>query len=120
MFFIEGICLRLRSRLGYRRIVRLWLRAAPHQDKGEKDSANEQKEKQPTGRLLKEFRPNLPQIHLDSFGCCRPSARTMRTFHLLSGARLLRPPWLLPVIAKNAGVVDFGGIMPEASAMDCV
>ena len=26
----------------------------------------------------------------------------------------------LPVIAKNAGVVDFGGITPDASARDCV
>jgi hypothetical protein len=96
------------------------LRAPPQQDKGEKDSANKQKEKQPAGGLLKEFRPNLPQVHLDCSGCWRPSARTTRTFHLLSGARLLRPPWPLPVIAKNAGVVDFGGIMPEASATDCV
>ena len=30
---------------------------------------------------------------------------------------MFRPPWPLPVIAKNAGVVDFGGITPDASAI---
>jgi len=50
-------------------IVWLWLGFAPQQDKGEEDSANDQEEKQPPGRLLKDLRPNLAQIHLDSSGC---------------------------------------------------
>jgi len=34
------------------RIVRLWLRSAPQQDKGEEDPANEQEEKQPAPRAI--------------------------------------------------------------------
>ena len=117
---VEGIALRLRGLMSDLRVVRLWLGSAPQQDKGEEYPADEQEEKQPAGGLLKDLRPYLAQIHFDSSGCCWPSARTTRTFHLLSGARLFRPPWPLPVIAKNAGVVDFGGITPDASAIDCV
>ena len=117
---VEGIALRPRGLMSDLRVVRLWLGSAPQQDKGEEYPTDEQEEKQPAGGLLKDLRPYLAQIHFDSSGCCWPSARTTKTFHLLSGARLLRPPWPLPVTAKNAGVVDFGGITPDASAIDCV
>ena len=117
---VEGIALRPRGLMSDLRVVRLWLGSAPQQDKGEENLTNEQEEKQPAGGLLEDLRPYLAQIHFDSSGCCWRSARTTRTFHLLSGERLLRPPWPLPVTAKNADVIDFGGITPDASAIDCV
>ena len=48
------------------RVVRLWLRSAPQQDKGEEYPADNQEEKQPAGGLLKDLRPDLAQIHLSS------------------------------------------------------
>ena len=66
---VEGIALRLRGLMSDLRVVRLWLGSAPQQDKGEEDPADEQEEKQPAGGLLKDLRPYLAQIHLDSSGC---------------------------------------------------
>ena len=86
--------------------------------KARKIPANEEKKNEPPRGFLKQFRPDFARVHLSSSRW--PSTRTTSTFHLLSGARLLRPPVPLPVIAKNAGVVDLGGITPDASARDCV
>ena len=114
----KGIALCLRGLAGDGRVVRLRLRCPPHQDESEENSPNEEEEHEPPRGFLEKFRPDFARVHLSSSRW--PSTRTTRTFHLLSGARLLRPPVPLPVIAKNAGVVDFGGITPDASARDCV
>ena len=43
-----------------------------------------------------------------------------RTFHGFAGARLLRPPLGVPVMPKNATVVELGGITPDASTTEAV